>query len=121
MRCCCRTYGSDLEGFVSLHNTVRRGDLVGVKGLPGKTNKGELSIFAQSLIVLAPCLHMLPKHRLANQVSTCLPADLDTPSSCLLTTPPPLLFTACYPGPNSPPPSGADPEPLPCLLSFIPY
>lgn len=30
--------------------------------ITGKSRKGELSIFAKSLIVLAPCLHMLPRH-----------------------------------------------------------
>lgn len=32
----------------------------------GKSKKGELSIFAKSLIVLAPCLHMLPRHALVH-------------------------------------------------------
>ena len=65
----CRVSGLDEEAFGALHNTIRRGDLVGVKGLPGKSKRGELSVFPTSFAVLAPCLHMLPKYRLDNQVS----------------------------------------------------
>ena len=66
---CCRTSGLDEEAFGHVHNAIRRGDLVGVKGYPGKSKRGELSVFPTSFIVLAPCLHMLPKYRLDNQVS----------------------------------------------------
>ena len=65
----CRTSGLDEEAFGHVHNAIRRGDLVGVKGYPGKSKRGELSVFPTSFIVLAPCLHMLPKYRLDNQVS----------------------------------------------------
>ena len=34
---------------------------MGVKGHVGKTKKGELSIVPHEMIILAPCLHMLPK------------------------------------------------------------
>eukprot|EP00092_Neocalanus_flemingeri_P022871 GFUD01024798.1.p1 GENE.GFUD01024798.1~~GFUD01024798.1.p1 ORF type:complete len:580 (+),score=205.00 GFUD01024798.1:40-1779(+) len=39
---------------------LRRGDIVGVVGNPGRTKKGELSIIPTELVLLAPCLHMLP-------------------------------------------------------------
>ena len=39
---------------------LRRGDIVGVVGNPGRTKKGELSIIPSQLVLLAPCLHMLP-------------------------------------------------------------
>lgn len=65
----CRTSGLDEEAFGHVHNAIRRGDLVGVKGYPGKSKRGELSVFPTSFIVLAPCLHMLPKYRLDNQAS----------------------------------------------------
>jgi len=39
---------------------LRRGDIVGVVGNPGRTKKGELSIIPSGLVLLAPCLHMLP-------------------------------------------------------------
>ena len=40
---------------------------MGVEGFPGKSKKGELSVFPRSLAVLAPCLHMLPKRGIQNQ------------------------------------------------------
>ena len=52
--------------FAVQHDDIRRGDIIGVKGFPGKTNPksetnpGELSIFAQETILLAPCLHQIP-------------------------------------------------------------
>jgi len=39
---------------------LRRGDIVGVVGNPGRTKKGELSIIPTEIVLLAPCLHMLP-------------------------------------------------------------
>ena len=34
---------------------------MGVVGKPGKSKRGELSIFPTKLQLLSPCLHMLPK------------------------------------------------------------
>lgn len=39
---------------------IKRGDIIGVKGNPGKTKKGELSIIPKKITLLSPCLHMLP-------------------------------------------------------------
>lgn len=39
---------------------LRRGDIIGCVGHPGKTKKGELSIIPKSIKLLSPCLHMLP-------------------------------------------------------------
>lgn len=64
----CSQSDADLHGFIGLHNGCRRGDLVGVEGFPGKSKKGELSIFAAHFRILSYCLHMLPKRRLENQV-----------------------------------------------------
>lgn len=52
--------GLDLAGFAALLNSVKRGDIVGLVGYPGKSKRGELSIFPTKLVVLAPCLHMPP-------------------------------------------------------------
>ena len=52
--------------FAVQHDDIRRGDIIGIKGYPGKTNPsretnpGELSIFAQETTLLAPCLHQIP-------------------------------------------------------------
>jgi lysyl-tRNA synthetase, class II len=47
--------------FLKTHNRFRRGDIVGVTGFPGKSKRGELSIFPQSMTLLSACMHMLPK------------------------------------------------------------
>ncbi|KAL3690107.1 hypothetical protein R1sor_016416 [Riccia sorocarpa] len=52
------------DDFVKHYTSVKRGDVIGVRGFPGRSQTGELSIFATSLVdVLSPCLHMLPKQR----------------------------------------------------------
>lgn len=51
------------EGFAKIHKTVKRGDIVGVTGYPGKSKKGELSIFPVKIELLSPCLHMLPSEK----------------------------------------------------------
>ncbi|KAJ1996603.1 lysyl-tRNA synthetase, partial [Coemansia thaxteri] len=47
--------------FVTVHDAFRRGDIVGVRGYPGVSNRGELSIFPRDVTLLAPCLRTLPK------------------------------------------------------------
>lgn len=51
------------EEFLAVHNRLRRGDIVGVRGFPGKSQRGELSIFPKEVKLLSTCLHMLPKDR----------------------------------------------------------
>ncbi|KAI9808959.1 MAG: lysyl-tRNA synthetase [Phylliscum demangeonii] len=51
--------------FEAQHEHLRRGDIIGIVGYPGRTNPtrrdhGELSIFARQIILLTPCLHQLP-------------------------------------------------------------
>ena len=46
--------------FDDLHQAVRRGDLIGVEGQPGRSKTGELSLRPTSIISLSYCLHMLP-------------------------------------------------------------
>ena len=48
------------RSFEELYSTIRRGDIIGVVGRPGKTNTDELSIAPGELKLLSPCLHMLP-------------------------------------------------------------
>jgi lysyl-tRNA synthetase class 2 len=47
--------------FQKLHDIMRRGDIIGVKGNPGRTKTGELSIRPTEIENLSYCLHMLPK------------------------------------------------------------
>jgi len=51
----------DPEEFKKINSTIRRGDIIGVRGYPGKSKKGELSIFPVEMQLLSPCYHMLPK------------------------------------------------------------
>lgn len=54
-----------LEIYEKEHDNLRRGDIIGVVGYPGRTSpakggEGEVSVFATSIQLLTPCLHMLP-------------------------------------------------------------
>jgi lysyl-tRNA synthetase class 2 len=52
----------DCEGdFIAMHSVLQRGDIVGVVGRPGKSKRGELSIFPSKVQLLTPCLRTLPK------------------------------------------------------------
>jgi lysyl-tRNA synthetase class 2 len=55
-----QTYENE-DGFNLIHRTLKRGDIVGVEGAPGKSKNGQLSIFPKSMKLLSPCLHMLPQ------------------------------------------------------------
>ncbi|CAO1424330.1 unnamed protein product [Diamesa hyperborea] len=52
-------YTTEAE-FEADTDKIRRGDIIGINGYPGKTKKGELSIIPTKITLLAPCLHMLP-------------------------------------------------------------
>ncbi|XP_078045610.1 lysyl-tRNA synthetase isoform X2 [Augochlora pura] len=54
-----RHYNNE-EQFMKDVSKIKRGDIIGVVGNPGKTKKGEFSIMARSITLLSPCLHMLP-------------------------------------------------------------
>ncbi|XP_077537343.1 lysyl-tRNA synthetase isoform X1 [Haemaphysalis longicornis] len=54
------SYYTSEEAFAKVNAKLRRGDIVGCIGHPGKTKKGELSIVPVEMVLLAPCLHMLP-------------------------------------------------------------
>jgi len=47
--------------FADAHKDLRRGDVVGVTGHPGKSKNGELSVFPTKIQLLSACLHMIPK------------------------------------------------------------
>lgn len=52
---------ADEKQYEFIRDNVRRGDIIGVTGHPGKTKKGELSIMPTAIEILTPCLHMMPK------------------------------------------------------------
>lgn len=51
------------EHFGTLTHTLRRGDVIGIRGFPGKSKRGELSIIPFELQLLAPCVPNLPDKR----------------------------------------------------------
>lgn len=55
-----RREASDESSFDQVHGIVKRGDLIGVEGFMGRSKNGELSVFACNVILLAPCLRMMP-------------------------------------------------------------
>jgi lysyl-tRNA synthetase class 2 len=60
-----------VEEFKQIHTLLRRGDIIGVVGYPSCSNpkgrdKGELSITPTKIVLLCPCLHMLPKNTLTD-------------------------------------------------------
>lgn len=46
--------------FELLHTALRRGDIIGVEGVPGRSKTNELSIRPTRIEILSYCLHMLP-------------------------------------------------------------
>lgn len=62
---CQLQYASGDVSFEKQHEHLQRGDIIGVVGFPGRTSpkkggEGELSIFAKEVVLLTPCLRMLP-------------------------------------------------------------
>ncbi|CAG0915638.1 unnamed protein product [Notodromas monacha] len=55
-----RFYEGGEAAFAKDTAKLRRGDIIGARGFPGKTKKGELSMIPRTMQLLSPCLHMLP-------------------------------------------------------------
>eukprot|EP01010_Urceolus_cornutus_P005638 NODE_99_length_2471_cov_516.067300_g79_i0.p1 GENE.NODE_99_length_2471_cov_516.067300_g79_i0~~NODE_99_length_2471_cov_516.067300_g79_i0.p1 ORF type:complete len:756 (-),score=205.95 NODE_99_length_2471_cov_516.067300_g79_i0:120-2387(-) len=53
----------DQDNFKIIHDRIHRGDIIGVKGFPCRSEAGELSVRSSSIEILAPCFHMLPKEQ----------------------------------------------------------
>ena len=51
---------NSIAKFKEQNNSINRGDIIGAIGFPGKSKKGELSLFIVTLIRLTPCIRMLP-------------------------------------------------------------
>ncbi|KAI8071594.1 Lysyl-tRNA synthetase [Gongronella butleri] len=49
------------DSFLSKNLDASRGDIMRFTGVVGKTNRGQISLFASDLSVLTPCLHDIPK------------------------------------------------------------
>ncbi|EPX75104.1 cytoplasmic lysine-tRNA ligase Krs1 [Schizosaccharomyces octosporus yFS286] len=62
----CQAQDADRVDYADQHEHIRRGDIIGIRGYPGRSNPkgradGELSVFARECVLLSPCLRMLPK------------------------------------------------------------
>jgi len=51
------------ESFAKQLRGLRQGDIVSIRGFPGKTKVGELSIVSREITVLTPCLADIPSGR----------------------------------------------------------
>jgi lysyl-tRNA synthetase, class II len=54
-----KNYEGDWE---LIYTSLRRGDIIGADGAPGRSNSGELSVLPKLIISLSPCMHMIPKN-----------------------------------------------------------
>ncbi|KAF0724562.1 hypothetical protein Ae201684P_012496 [Aphanomyces euteiches] len=54
---------SSESSFNNILDSLRRGDVIGIHGFPGKSGKGELSIIPRQMIVLSPCLAPFPNSK----------------------------------------------------------
>ncbi|CAI9102926.1 OLC1v1001320C1 [Oldenlandia corymbosa var. corymbosa] len=71
----------ELEEFTAFHSSVKRGDIIGIVGFPGKSKRGELSIFPKKFIVLSHCLHMMPRQKAAPGADNSKKTELWTPGT----------------------------------------
>lgn len=55
-----REFTGGEESYQHANDVVRRGDIVGFTGFPARTRAGEFSLFATDMVMLSPCLRMLP-------------------------------------------------------------
>ncbi|KAE9549146.1 hypothetical protein FO519_007649 [Halicephalobus sp. NKZ332] len=53
-------YYAGSADFEELHDRIKRGDIIGVIGHPGRSKTGELSVVPRDIIQLTPCMQMLP-------------------------------------------------------------
>jgi lysyl-tRNA synthetase class 2 len=51
---------NDVAQFDLITQILKRGDYIGAIGHPCKTGSGELSLMPKEVIILSPCLHLLP-------------------------------------------------------------
>ena len=62
-----KDYAAGAEAFDEINNMIKRGDIIGARGYAGKSKTGQLSLFPVELVLLSPCLHMLPKANAGGQ------------------------------------------------------
>lgn len=57
------------DEYKRIHSLLRRGDIVGVDGHAGKSKTGELTVYATNVMLLSPCLRLLPKLDVGSSLS----------------------------------------------------
>ncbi len=62
-----KQYLNGEQDFFLKISVLREGDLIGVAGIPGKSQKGELSIIPHQISILAICKHVLPLKNYINE------------------------------------------------------
>ena len=50
-----------MSAFKGLHKKLRTGDVIGIRGIPARTDVGELSIVPKEITLLSPCLWSVPR------------------------------------------------------------
>ncbi|KAK8823394.1 hypothetical protein WA577_002315 [Blastocystis sp. JDR] len=50
-----------VAAFKGLHKKLRTGDVIGIRGIPARTDVGELSVFPKEITLLSPCLWNVPR------------------------------------------------------------
>lgn len=48
---------------IKIVDCIRRGDIIGFKGIVGRTKTGEISVFAHEIQILSPCLRAFPSEK----------------------------------------------------------
>jgi lysyl-tRNA synthetase class 2 len=60
--------GGDPDAFADDVHVLRRGDVVGIDGVPCRTEAGELSVAASKVTLLAPCLRVMPNQHVGFEI-----------------------------------------------------
>lgn len=50
-----------MAAFKGLHKKLHTGDIIGIRGIPARTDVGELSVFPKEITLLSPCLWHVPR------------------------------------------------------------
>jgi lysyl-tRNA synthetase class 2 len=51
---------SSSSDFTYINDTLKRGDIIAVRGVPYRTSTGELSLRSRGIELVSPCLHSIP-------------------------------------------------------------
>jgi lysyl-tRNA synthetase class 2 len=56
-----KLYSDSVDNFKSTMSKIRIGDCIGFSGIPARTKMGELSLIPHHVMLLSPCLYMIPQ------------------------------------------------------------